>query len=163
MPLPRMFHEAIYVVYGFELEYLWRAAPCISQLSREDWLKESPLVANVYTKHSGNPAAYSDSGLPYRKDVHKDVIGVCATRSGCLTARQYVCYWRRLWTSMSTKSPLCRRVWFCSGARACPSCSALRRGSCLLGIQLFNGNGALASGNSDIKGASENLLAVQRK
>lgn len=46
--LPKTFREAIIVCAALNLRYVWIDALCIIQDSEHDWLKEAPLMCNIY-------------------------------------------------------------------------------------------------------------------
>ncbi|KAH8792322.1 heterokaryon incompatibility protein-domain-containing protein, partial [Hyaloscypha sp. PMI_1271] len=49
--LPRLFHDAVLITRDLGYRYLWIDSLCIVQDSREDWIRESAYMGNIY-KHS---------------------------------------------------------------------------------------------------------------
>ncbi|KAM3068410.1 hypothetical protein ACMFMF_009225, partial [Clarireedia jacksonii] len=55
--LPSTYRDAISVVRGLSLNYLWIDSICIIQDSRDDWKRESALMASIYSNSYLNIAA----------------------------------------------------------------------------------------------------------
>ncbi|KAI1658775.1 heterokaryon incompatibility protein-domain-containing protein [Daldinia decipiens] len=55
--LPSSFQDAVSVTRSFGFEFLWIDSLCIVQDSREDWERECPLMANIYSNATVTIAA----------------------------------------------------------------------------------------------------------
>lgn len=47
--LPQTFRDAVRITRALGIPYLWIDTLCIMQDSQEDWAKESPRMASIYT------------------------------------------------------------------------------------------------------------------
>ena len=59
--LPRTFTDAVVCVYRLGIRYLWIDCLCIIQDSKEDWLQQSAIMAEIYSNALVNFAATASS------------------------------------------------------------------------------------------------------
>jgi hypothetical protein len=113
--LPRTFREGIEFSIRLGLRYLWIDALCIIQDSDEDWLRESLLMALVYSHSYVNLAATASvdgrgglfvAGNPYLANPC-----IIQTEWGGLPPGTYMCVDDSAWSRNINKAPLNQRAW----------------------------------------------------
>lgn len=80
--LPKSFYDALQVVWGLAVPYLWIGSPCIIHGNQKDWLYEGKHMEEVFTSAyctiATNSALDSYEGFPERK-ISSDYIHVLDT------------------------------------------------------------------------------------
>ena len=113
--LPKTFRDVVATVRSLGARYVWIDSLCIFQDSREDWLKESLKMRNVYAHSMLNIAATaaknSDEGC--FRDRNPSLLRPCityATWTG-IPETQYAVLDNLFWRDNLSTLPLLRRGW----------------------------------------------------
>lgn len=120
--LPKVFQDAILMTRRLGFQHLWIDSLCIVQDSHEDWLREAPLMGEVYKNATCNLAAtgFSDgrNGLFATRNgkllsplkVYVDWNGKSPLGDAQLRGQYYLLD-GNLWEDNVSNAPLNRRAW----------------------------------------------------
>ena len=113
--LPKTFQDAIVMARRLGARYIWIDSLCIFQDSRDDWLRESSAMCDIYTRSQLNiactAAQNSDEGC--FRDRDPSLLQPCvvsATWTG-LPELQFLVLEDRFWADHLLSLPLLRRAW----------------------------------------------------
>lgn len=113
--LPRTFREGVEFTIRLGLRYIWIDALCIIQDSDEDWLRESLLMASVYSHSYVNLAATAsadgEGALFVAENPYLANPCVIQTTWAGLPPGTYMCVDDNAWSRNINKAPLNQRAW----------------------------------------------------
>ena len=113
--LPRTFQDAVAVAKWFKVRYLWIDSLCILQDCKEDWLKESAVMRDIYRHSTMNISATgaADSTVGCFLDRNADKLRPFNVLLSDLQSKElkYICFDVQCWYLNVSNAPLSRRAW----------------------------------------------------
>ena len=115
--LPRTFQDAVAIARWFKVRYLWIDSLCILQDCKEDWLKESTVMRDIYKYSTMNISATgaADSTVGCFLDRNADQLRPFNVILSHLQSEElkYICFDVQCWYLNISNAPLSRRAWVC--------------------------------------------------
>lgn len=118
--LPLSFQEAIVVTRKLKIQFLWIDSLCIIQDDEEDWLRESMLMADIYSNSYLNLAAAASSnshgGLFRQRASYAArpcLVDLRWTNTPGPSRGLFYCYQPNEWETQVGIAPLYLRGWVC--------------------------------------------------
>jgi len=113
--LGQTFQDAIFIAQSLEIEFVWIDSLCILQDSEEDWLREAPLMSNVYKNARLNIATSvaADTNAGCFLDRDPFLIQPCTIQTTWKDHENdtYDLYYGNFWDESFLKIPLMKRAW----------------------------------------------------